>query len=167
MLPFHEMVSFNPAPVVALVTQEIGLLENAPAPVALVTRTVLSLVVHRDSWADTADALVPPPALVRGGENETLADSEHLTDPGAATAECRDEEVFAATALAPASTPAAAMSPTAIAEHVRPVQAVRILADRDPLTEAPISRVGRWHRRAIRPEWQDARLGGASRIHLP
>ena len=140
-LPFHEIVSFATAPVVALVTQEMGLLENVPAPFARVTLTVVTLVAQPDSCADTADACVPPPTLVRGGENETLADTEHLTDPGAAT-DCA-EELFAAAGFAATNSPEAASSPTANEDHARLVNTLVALAKHDPFTEAPISRIRR------------------------
>src|ERR1022692_946067 len=46
--------------------------------------TALLLEVHPVSAPFTADGLVPPPDLVSGGENDTLADKEHVTEPGAA-----------------------------------------------------------------------------------
>jgi hypothetical protein len=135
------MFSVITAPVVDFVTQEIGLFENFPAPFALVTLTVLALVAHPDNCADTEDAPVPPPTSVSGGENEILADTEHRTDPGAATTECRSEEILAAAGFPPAKTPVAARSPTANEDHIRLVKTLPALVKRGLFTEAPISRV--------------------------
>src|ERR1700688_3655739 len=146
------MLSFITAPVVDFVTQEMGPFENVPVPFALVPLTVLALVAHPDSCADTADAPVPPPTSVRGGENETLADTEHLTDPGAATAKCCAEKLFAAAGPAPARTPVAARSPTANEDPVRLVKALAALVKHGLFTEAPISRVGRCRSRTTTAE---------------
>jgi hypothetical protein len=85
-LPFHAMVSDADAPVVDMVTQLRGLLANEPVTLPTVMVTALLPGVHPDSLPFTADGVVPPPDVVSGGENDTLADREHVTEPGAAPA---------------------------------------------------------------------------------
>jgi len=55
-------------------------------PVALALLMVMAwlLGLQLESLALIAELLVPPPLLVSGGENDTLADTEHVTEPGAA-----------------------------------------------------------------------------------
>ena len=82
-LPFQVMVSEADAAVVEPDTQLKGLVASDPVALALVTVTALLLVVHRERVAFTAEEPVPPPDFVSGGENDTLADTEQLTEPGA------------------------------------------------------------------------------------
>jgi len=84
-LPFHLIVSVADAPVVDNVLQLSGVVANDPVAVPLVMVTALLLVVHLESFPPaTREELVPPPDAVSGGENDTFADSEQATEPGAA-----------------------------------------------------------------------------------
>ena len=82
--PFHLIVRLADAVVAEPVTQLKGLVENDPVALALVMVTAPSVVVHAESEALTADGFVPPPVCVRGGENDTVADTEQVTEPRAA-----------------------------------------------------------------------------------
>jgi hypothetical protein len=78
------MLSVADTPVENSVVQLRGLLANDPfiLPFAMVTAPLL--VVQFDSVPFTFDGLVPPPDVLSGGENDTLADTEQLTPPGTA-----------------------------------------------------------------------------------
>jgi hypothetical protein len=82
-LPFHATLSDADAPVVVFVTQLRGLLANEPVTFPVVMVTSLLLDVQPDNQPFTVEGLVPPPASVSAGENDTLADREQLTEPGA------------------------------------------------------------------------------------
>ena len=85
-LPFHATLSDAHAPVGALVTQLRGLLANEPVTFPAVMVTSLLLDVQLDNVPFTVDGPVSPPESVSAGENETLADREQLTEPGAGPA---------------------------------------------------------------------------------
>jgi hypothetical protein len=82
-LAFHVIVRCTDAPVVDSVAQLNGLDANDPLPLALLMVMALVLVRQAENLALTVEGLVPPPDLVRGGENDNLADTEQVTDPEA------------------------------------------------------------------------------------
>jgi len=96
-LPFHVIVSMAATPVEPKVTQFSGLFANEPMALVLLMVTAPLLGLHLESLASTADELVPPPDFVSGGENDTLAETEHATEPGAAPENFGSFSVLAAT----------------------------------------------------------------------
>ena len=65
-------------------TQLMGFWKRSPKNLALIIVTTLSLVTHLESLPPNTEGLVPPPEVVRGGENESLPEIEHAIYPGAA-----------------------------------------------------------------------------------
>jgi len=93
----HEMVSVAEAPVADRVAQLRGVLAKDPETFPFVIVTALLPEVQLESVAVTFEGLVPPPESVSGGENETLADTAHETEPGAAPENFEGLCVLAAT----------------------------------------------------------------------
>src|SRR5579872_4815927 len=56
---------------------------NEPVALALLMVMAGLLGLHPESLALIDEGLVPPPVPVSGGENPTLANTEHVTEPGA------------------------------------------------------------------------------------
>src|ERR1019366_9720705 len=83
--PFHLIVSMADAPVADNVAQLMGLLANDPVSLPLMIVTAALPVVQLDSLPFTVEGLFPPPPdVVIGGENFSVADKVQLSDPGGA-----------------------------------------------------------------------------------
>jgi len=82
--PLHEIVSVADAPVADNVAQLIGLLANDPLTLPPVIVTAALPVMQCDNSPFTVEGLLPPPDVVIGGENLTVADNTQLSDPGGA-----------------------------------------------------------------------------------
>jgi hypothetical protein len=102
-LPFHVIVNVADAPVADFVTQLRGLVANDPFILPFSIVTVLSVVLQPDRLPFTVDSLVPPPEFVSAGENDTLADTEQVTEPGAVPENLGGRGVWAATGEATAN----------------------------------------------------------------
>ena len=60
----------------------MGLLANDPVSLPLMIVTAALPVVQLDSLPFTVEGLFPPPDVVIGGENFSVADKVQLSDPG-------------------------------------------------------------------------------------